>query len=165
MDGIGDWRSVAVAITTALEKAREDAISAHLVTRLSIKGATPLAWQIRRDADLLRTEADDRASVVGNTWIEKVEIDTTHPGANIESTAGPLVELRQLIATGIIPSSSYEAVITEIAEELRIQLPPECRTILGGDEATFKSALSQLAHDGVEDVLARLHPRVENLDV
>src|SRR5438552_353823 len=53
--------------------------SDHLVARLAVSGATSMAWNIRRDADLLRTEAEARAEAIGNVWIEKIDIDCRRP--------------------------------------------------------------------------------------
>ncbi|QCI64231.1 metallophosphoesterase family protein [Phreatobacter stygius] len=157
VDGIEDWRALVAAMTRAFEQARERTQSEHLVARLSITGTTPLAWQIRRDADLLKAEADDRASVIGKSWVEKLEIDCTAPGVVAGAPADPLAELHDLIAGEVLSSSAYAMELTVIAEELRAQLPVECRTIFGTSEEAFKAALGRLAREGAEDVLARLH--------
>ncbi len=54
-------------------------------------------------------------------------------------------------------SAAYQAEVTAIAEGLRSQLPPECRSLLGNDEAEFKDVHATLVAEGAEDVLARLH--------
>lgn len=159
--GIDDWRDLVTALARALEQARGDVASEHLVARLRVTGTTPLAWRIRRDLDLLKTEADDRASVIGNSWVEKLEVDCRAPGAIVGASADPLTELRRLIDEEVIGSDAYQAEIAAIAEELRTQLPQECRGLLGSDEAAFKSAIAALARDGSEDVLARLHAGAE----
>jgi DNA repair exonuclease SbcCD nuclease subunit len=159
LDGVDAWPAIAAAIAKALEEASDGALSEHMVARLSIRGATPLAWQIRRDRDLIKAEADERASVIGKVSIEKVEIACVAPDAAAHSAADPLVDLRALIASDIAHSSAYEAAVIEIAKELQIQLPPEARGVFGNDEASFKAILAQLADEGAEDVLARLHAR------
>ncbi len=63
--GIADWRTLVAAFAKTMERARGEAISEHLVARPCVTGSTPLAWRIRRDSDLLKTEADERASIIG----------------------------------------------------------------------------------------------------
>jgi DNA repair exonuclease SbcCD nuclease subunit len=159
--GIDDWRDLVASLARALEQARGDVASEHLVARLRVTGATPLAWRIRRDLDLLKTEADDRASVIGSCWVEKLEVDCRAPGAVAGASADPLTELRRLIDEEVIGSAAYQAEVAAIAEELRTQLPQECRGLLGSDEEAFKVAIAALAKDGSEDVLAKLHAGAE----
>jgi DNA repair exonuclease SbcCD nuclease subunit len=158
--GIEDWKDVVAAMEEALGQAREKVESEHLVARLHVTGATPLGWRLRRDLDLLRTEAQDRASSIGKCWIDKVVVDCRSPqpvrDAADHAAGDPLEELRRLMSEEVMPSESYLAEISAIAEELRSQLPAECRGILGADEDAFAATLSEAARDGIEDVLARL---------
>ncbi|MCV9938224.1 DNA repair exonuclease [Boseaceae bacterium BT-24-1] len=159
--GIDDWRDLVTALARALEQVRSDVASEHLVARLRVTGATPLAWRIRRDLDLLKTEADDRASVIGSCWVEKLEVDCRAPGVAASASTDPLTELRRLIDEEVIGSDVYQTEVAAIAEELRTQLPQECRSLLGSDEEAFKATIAALAKDGSEDVLARLHAGAE----
>lgn len=159
--GIDDWRNLVMALARELEQARGDVASEHLVARLRVTGATPLAWRIRRDLDLLKTEADDRASVIGSCWVEKLEVDCRAPGAVAGASVDPLTELRRLIDEEVIGSDTYQAEVAAIAEELRTQLPQECRGLLGSDEEAFEAMIAALARDGSEDVLAKLHAGAE----
>ncbi len=153
--GLEDWRDLVVAVTRALEKERDVVRSEHLVARLQVTGATPLAWRLRRDADLLKTEADQRASVIGASWVEKLEIACHLPGQRVESSGDPLSELHRLIGDDILGSDAFQAELVGMAEELRAQLPQECRDAFGSDEASFRDALTRLAGEGAEDVMAR----------
>ena len=162
LDGIDDWRQMVATVTRKLETARAATSSQHLVARLSFSGRTPLAWQLRRDADLVKTEADDRASVIGRTWIEKIEIHCTTPGLGDRATGDPLLELRALVGSEIIGSEPYEAAITDIAEELHAHLPPECRGVFGADQEEVRATMRELSREGVEDVLACLQPRTRD---
>jgi DNA repair exonuclease SbcCD nuclease subunit len=161
LSGIGDWREMAGAVGKAMARAREAAVSEHLVARLRITGTTPLAWRLRRDLDLLKTEADDRASQLERCWVEKVEVDCVAPGMAAGSVGDPVAELRRLIDTEVVLSQAYQAEAARIADELRSQLPPECRSILGSDDEAFKAALAELVREGADDVLARLHAGAE----
>lgn len=155
--GVDNWRDLVAALARAMERAREGFASEHLVARLRLTGKTPLAWRIRRDLDLLKTEADERASMIGACWVEKLEVDCQPPGAAAGSPIDPISELRRLIDEEVIRSEAYQVEVTKIAEELRAQLPQDCRILLGSDEAAFKAAIALLVQEGADEVLARLH--------
>lgn len=158
VSGAEDWRNVVLAVEKALAGARVGVRSEHLVARVSVRGETPLAWRIRRDVDLLKAEADDRASGIGRTWVEKLDIHCASPGHRLREPGDPLAELQSLISNEISIDAAYEAALVEIAEELRGQLPPECRNMFGEDAASFKATLNMLGREGAEEVLARLRP-------
>ena len=159
LGAIEDWQDMVRALGRALGRARDGAASEHLVARLHLTGATTLAWRMRRDFDLLRTEAEDQAAALGKSWIEKVEVDCRAPGTVTGSAAptesDPLEELRRLMAE-VTQDDAYRAEIAAIAEELRAQLPVECRSLLGADADTFAANLAEAARDGIDDVLGRL---------
>lgn len=159
LGGIEDWGDMVRALRQALEQARRGVRSEHLVARLHLTGATPLLWRLRRDVDLLRTEAEGQAAAVGKSWIDRLEIDCQASGAISDSSphaeADPLDELRRLMGE-VMQDDAYRAEITSIAEELCNQLPVECRSLLGADEDTFAANLAEATRDGIDDVLARL---------
>ena len=159
LGGIEDWRDMVRALGQALGQVRDGVVSEHLVARLHLTGATPLAWRLRQDADLLRTEAENQAAALGKSWIDKVEVDCrphgTIPDSPPHGGAGPIEELRRLMGD-LTQDDAYRAEIAAIAEELRIQLPAECRSLLGTDADTFAANLAMAARDGIDDVLARL---------
>ena len=155
--GLDDWGDLITAVTRVLEQTREAVVSEHLVARLRVTGATPLSWRIRRDLDLLKAEADDRGSRIGACWIEKLEVATQSAIETARPSADPLVELRRLIEEEVLHSEGFQAELVAVADELRAQLPQECRDSLGSDEAAFKAGLTVLAREGAEDILARLH--------
>jgi len=157
LSNVEDWRDMVASIGGTLERARDRATSDHLVVRLSITGATPLAWRIRRDADQLKAEAEDRGAATGNVWVEKVEV-SCRPPQTTENTGAttPIFELRELIDTEIFGSDAYKATAGEIVQELQSQLPREIRNILGEDEVAFKKIVERLTAEGCEEVVARL---------
>ncbi len=65
LTGIDDWRGAIDRIEAGLAEARRQAASDHLVARLRLEGATPLAWRMRRDAELLAEDIRHRASSLG----------------------------------------------------------------------------------------------------
>ncbi|MDP2122507.1 MAG: DNA repair exonuclease [Hoeflea sp.] len=154
--GLTEWSELAEAIRQALGQARDTSTSPELVVRLGFTGATPLAWRMRRDADVLLTEAEERAARIGSTWIEKFEIGATPLRAEGGSATDPLHELRALIDSAILGSDGYDAALGTLASGLRAQLPADLRDLFGADEAAANLALSRLAREGAQDVLARL---------
>ena len=153
--GATDWRGMAEAIELALGQARDRCVGDHLVARLRIVGSTPLAWRLRRDADLLKAEADGRADAVGSTWVEKLEVNVA-PASEIAASGDPLVELRRLTEDEVVGSTSFAADLQAVVKELRAQLPPDCRDLLGASEAETAAIVDGLAREGVRDVLARM---------
>jgi DNA repair exonuclease SbcCD nuclease subunit len=159
--GIADWRDLVSIVARALERARSSVGSEHLVARLQVTGVTSLAWRIRRDVDLLKAEADDRGSVIGACWLEKLEIACRPLEQRAETSGDPLSELYRLIEENILGSDAFRGELVGMAEEIRAQLPQECRDAFGSDEASFREALARLARDGAESVVARLQAAEE----
>jgi exonuclease SbcD len=154
--GIDDWAALVSAVTRALEQHRDSIAAEQAVTRLQIVGSTSLAWRIRRDADLLRAEADDRSMIIGNCWIEKLEISCQALDQSTEAGGDALLDLQQVIRQNILGSEAFETELLKMAEEIKVQIPPECRDALGSDEVSFKETINKIARDGAENVLARL---------
>lgn len=155
--GIAEWGALIGAVGSALEAARARTASQHLVARLQLIGSTPLAWRMRRDGDLLKAEAEARAGLVGACWIEKLEIACTPPGDASPSPSDPLHELRRLIDDEVIDSEAFRQELGQIADELKGQLPPECRDSFGADQTAYEALLARHAREGTDEVLARLH--------
>jgi len=154
--GLSDWSELAQSITHALTQARAGSAAPELVVRLGFSGATDLAWRMRRDADLLMTEAHDRASRIGAVWVEKIDVGCVPPKAEGPASSDPLHELHALMHTDILGSQGYGTALAAMAENLQGQLPPELRDLLGTDEIRTAQTLENLAREGAEDVLARL---------
>jgi DNA repair protein SbcD/Mre11 len=159
LTGIERWEDMLEAVTKNLNLARDHTNSEHLVARLRFRGTTPLAWRMRRDPDLLWEDAANR--ITGKSWIEKIEIDCRAPDAEANANADPLIELRRLIDGEVMRSDAYRNEIASIAKELRSQLPPECRDVLGSED-TFEDLIRVLGQDGAEDVLAQLHAAADS---
>lgn len=157
VSGMEDWRDVIAGFDVAIKHVREAAVSDHLVARILVTGTSSLAWRIRADRDLLKAEMDERASIVGDCWIEQVDVDCAPRGETLEAPDNPIIEMRRLIRDKVIASDGFESYVTAIAEELRGQLPRECRDLLGEDEATFQARLADVITAGADDVLAQLH--------
>ncbi len=155
--GVSEWRDAAAAIETALLRERERTASPHLVARLRLTGRTPLNWHIRRDIDLMRTEAEQRGDRIGKTWIEKVELSIDAPLSEAgTTTADPVVELGVLMRDEVISRSAFRADVSEMVRELLVELPAESRDFAGRDEAGFERFIDSLLAEGTEDIAARM---------
>lgn len=166
--GIDDWRDMVAAIGAALAERRAIVVAEHLIARLTLTGATSLAWRIRGDFDLVRAEVTSRAEELRNCWIEGVDPGISVPAAPISADAGSaasaIAELHHLIASDILPAEAYHAALADLADELRGQLPSECRHLLAGDEAESRLRMVAYAREGAEDVIARLQAGPGNGD-
>ena len=157
--GVADWAALVRRLRHALETAREEARSPHLVARVVLTGATPLAWRIRRDLDLLLAEAQAAAEATGRVWIEKLTSECTLREEEAPTADGsPLVALRRLISGEVLGSEAFAADLTAAAQELIGQLPPELRGAFGEDESALDRTLADLAREGADEVVARLVP-------
>ena len=156
LSGIDDWPAMLDRVETTLGEARAAADGAHLVARLTLTGATPLAWRLRRDEDLLLAEIQNIAESLGECWIEAVELAVTPPVAASGIDAGPVTELSRLMHEDVMESHAYRAELREALSDLLRQLPKEARSLLAPDEASEEALLSELALQGSDAVLARL---------
>ncbi|KRB49283.1 serine/threonine protein phosphatase [Rhizobium sp. Root708] len=150
-----DWAALVAGATAHLGALRDAVAADHLVVRVEVTGASELAWRIRRDADLLRTDLEMRGSSIGNVWIDKV-VTSCVPPVNGATDKGALDELATLIDNEVKGSADFEQEVRAIADELRGQLPPELRDVLGADDVSFKRFLASSIANGSADVLARL---------
>ncbi len=153
--GLAEWSDLVAAVGTALAAARNETRSPHLVARLELSGATPLAWRIRRDADLLKAEADMAAARFGDAHVEKLVPGIANPVLQGDG-ADPLIELARLIGADVLQAPAFRTGLGEWAAQLNGQLPGELRDLFGGDEATAAALMTRLAAEGAEEVLARL---------
>ena len=159
--GVTEWPALVARLRAALEDGRTAARSPHLVARVVLTGATPLAWRIRRDLDLLRAEAEAAAEATGHVWIEKLSsLCTPHDSAGEPAADGaPLPELGRLIAAEVLGTADFTAELRAVAEDLVRLLPADLRGAFGTDAAALDATLAELARDGAEDVLALLSGR------
>lgn len=122
-------------------------------------GATPLAWRIRRDRDLLAAEALHRGERIGKCWIEQLHSACIADAVAAKESDGPLIELDRLMKDTVLPSDDFRSELQKIVDELSRKLPADCRDLFGRDAADVATALEQLAREGKEEMLARLTAR------
>lgn len=156
--GVEDRRGMAVRIGARLEEARAAVDADHLVVRLELRGATALNRRLRRDPELVETEARDRAAAVGAVWIEKVDIETGEPGVEAAGVdgAGPMAELAAEMRRRAAGADGFREAAERLLDDLERALPPEARRAFGDGEAERREALARLGAEGCEAVLAHL---------
>lgn len=90
---VSEWGDLIDRLKQALRQARRDHGGEHLIVRPVLTGATPLAWRVGRDADLLLAEAQRTSEEIGTLWIDKIEItldpDTASPPWRCGRRSGP----------------------------------------------------------------------------
>jgi DNA repair protein SbcD/Mre11 len=156
--GVEDWREGLARIERRLLAARAAAPSEHLVARLTLAGATPLAWRLRADADKLEEDARTIAGELGKTWIDRIELDCAAPhAAGNAASSDPIAELRALMETEVAQSKAFQDALRDITDELSRNLPHGSRDgVLGSDTDECAAILRAIASEGAEDVLAHL---------
>lgn len=152
LSGIEEWGEAQDAINVALDAASAAKKSNHLITRLLISGTTPLAWRLRRDAELLEEQARHLAA---DTWIESLEINCTAPIARMDTASGAIPELAALMQEiALKPEFQREARLA--LDDLLKALPLAARDAFGADETAMAAIATTLGEAGAQDVLARL---------
>lgn len=154
--GAQDWRELAGLIGRALEDERSRTRSPHLVARLKLTGASDLAFLIRRDLDLLRTEAEQRAEGIGRTWIDKIELELSAAVSAKSGSADPVFELAALMETEIVTGHGFREDVREMVLEMRDYLPAEARRFAGNSEEELDAFIDWLMRESGEDIVARL---------
>lgn len=158
LGGADDWRSMLDRAGQAIGTARQAIGADHLILRVFLTGATPLAWKLRRDPEFLFAEFSNLAAGFNGCWIEKIEIECqglTPEG--VVSGPDPVEELAGLIRSEVLPSHGFRQQAQAALDELLSQLPRELRENLAGDEAAAARLLDRIALAGSDDVLAYLH--------
>ena len=165
-----EWPAAVAALHGALDTARAASSAEHLVVRVELSGVTPLAWRLRRDADVLTAEARRQGEMhafgdlaVGKTWIEGITMACRRPAASMADRAGaseaagdPVEGLAALIRADIAGSLSFRNEAEALVDDLVRDLPAAARPMLGATEAERAALVERLVDAAVEDVLAHL---------
>lgn len=158
LTGISEWSDMLDAVRNAFLRARNANAADHVILRLTLTGATPLAWRLRRDGDLLQAEIDNVAAGIGGCWVEKIELECRNPDAGTGTVmADPVDELAALVSSDVLPAHGYRQDVRAAVEELLQQLPPELRQLLAPDEAAVERLAFDAGVSGAAEVLAHLH--------
>lgn len=151
IDGLADWGSVIDQLRQALHRARRDFPADHLILRPTLRGDSPLAWRLRRDADLLHQEAQSCAESIGSVWIDKVEMALDMP---VAAAQGPVADL-----AGYLRPEALDGLMDAAQQELdRIwkKLPHDLRDWAGEDAREIQRMLREDMQQGAIDVIAEL---------
>ncbi|WP_312361618.1 exonuclease SbcCD subunit D [Ensifer sp.] len=158
LTGVSEWSAMLDVIARAFQRSRETTVADNVILRLTLSGATPLAWRLRRDGDLLQAEIDNAAAGIGGCWVEKIELDCRSPDAEISTAmADPVDELAALVSSDVVPAHGFRQEVRAALEELLQQLPPELRQTLAPDEAAVEKLAFDAGVSGAAEVLAHLH--------
>jgi len=155
LTGTVEWSDVVGRVRSALEDARASVRSRHAVVRLDLTGASPLSWALIRDRDLLLAEAEQSAEQVGDTWVEKLELDLAAPGLETaEGIADPILELAQSMRADA-SSDAFRAEARALVQKMIADLPADGRDFAGRDEAGLDLFLDRVLANGADLVTAR----------
>ncbi|WP_457584324.1 metallophosphoesterase family protein [Ensifer canadensis] len=158
LTGVSDWGDMLDAVRSAFLQSRETAAADNLIFRLTLTGATPLAWRLRRDGDLLQAEIDNVAAGIGGCWVEKIELECRSPDAVAGAVmADPVDELAALVGSDVLPAHGFRQDVRSAVEELLQQLPPDLRQVLAPDEEAVERLAFDAGVSGAAEVLAHLH--------
>ncbi|WP_173513306.1 metallophosphoesterase family protein [Sinorhizobium psoraleae] len=156
--GAVEWRDALDLVTRGLARLRHQISAENLILRLSLTGASPLAWRLRRDADLLETELTNIAAGLSGCWVEKIELHCREPRDEYHRPSRePVEELAALVENEVLPGFGFRKEIRAVAEELLQQLPLELRQTLAPDESALEELVMGAGLMGSADVLAHLH--------
>ena len=154
--GTVEWSEAIAQVRSSLETLRASVPSRHAVVRLGLTGSSPLSWAMVRDKDLLLAEAEQAAEQVGDTWVEKLELDLTQPKAHApEGTADPIFELAASMRDDA-NSEAFRAEAKAFIQKIVADLPAEGRNFAGKDEAGLELFLDRVLASGTDLVTARL---------
>lgn len=156
LTGTVEWSEVVGRVRVALEDVRASVTSRHAVVRLGLTGASPLSWALIRDRDLLLAEAEQAAEQVGDTWVEKLELDLAPPRTEAaEGVADPILELAQSMRADA-SSEAFRAEARALVQKMIADLPADGRDFAGRDEAGLDLFLDRVLASGADLVTARL---------
>ena len=151
-DAISEWSALVDTLKQSLGAARRKFKSENLIVRPVLEGQSPLAWRANRDADLLRSEAQNIAEQIETLWIDKVEI-ALRPG-EASKPGGAVGDMIALVAQGTLQAGDPD-VQAEMDLILK-HLPRELRGFIGDSEQQVTAALDDAMRQGATDILARL---------
>lgn len=117
------------------------------ILRLTLTGATPRAWQLRRDRDTWTEILHQLAQGTGRIWIEKLDFDVSAPSVTV-GTGDAVAEVQALMAQ-IAKEDGFRMSARQEMEQIFSLLPQARRAALAPDEVTQAALLERLAQDAV----------------
>jgi DNA repair protein SbcD/Mre11 len=161
VSGIDDWNRLLTTIERALQTAFAGITAPHLIARLELAGATPLAYRLQRDSDLVLAETRQMHDAV---FVESVALAVARPQEAPARHAdpasrNPLTELAAFMSDAADDILAFQALATAELETLRRFLPPELRDHFGSTPDEQAASIARLARQGRQQVLAALEPQ------
>jgi DNA repair exonuclease SbcCD nuclease subunit len=153
--GAGDETEIRRRLRAGLEEAARDSRSDAAILRLTLAGATPGAWALRRDRDLWAETARLMAEETGRLWIEELALDVAPPGEDAAAPADAVAELGRLMAALRAEPGFLAEARAEVEEVLR-HLPPDRRAALLPGAAALDTLAERLAAAGADEMVARM---------
>ena len=160
-ESLQDWSKGINLVMGEIERVAEACAAEHLVARVVITGATPLAWKLRRDEDVFKQELASRLEDDGQRWLDKLiikcELPTEKEGERTIDTT-PYEELHALMIEEIKHTEAFRAKAKQSVDVLLGLLPVELRAKFGEDQAALEKNIERLALEGCTQISANLQP-------
>jgi len=151
VDGVAGWRVMLARIADALRAAGQEG---ETIFRLELSGQTPLAWQVRRDMDLLAEQIKEVAQGMNGVWIEKISSHLQQLQASVPRD-DPRFEMQEIMQE-LLQDAPTQARAGELATWLVGELPPEIRADFGADKEAFAAEVTAILAEGLEEIVARM---------
>lgn len=124
------------------------------ILRVTLSGATPLAWAILRDRDVWEQTLMDLAEDTGVLWIEQVNFDVM-PSTTSEVSTDAVAELGVLMDE-ILHDDGFQAAAKAEIEQMVALLPADRRRDVLPDATSLAPLIKSLAEDGALLMLAQM---------
>lgn len=157
-DNLQEWSKGVNVVMAAIDHVSDECNAEHLVVRITLKGFTKLAWQLRRDADFFQQEITSRLEDEGQRWLDKLIIKC-EPLVNKKdksSAPSPYEELHNLMNKEISDSAVFRSNAKQAVDDLFSVLPAELRAKFGDDEKALNRNIELLALRGSAQIAATL---------
>ncbi len=150
---VADWRDLLDALQQVLHSQQPDSTGQRIL-RIELSGQSSLGWVIRRDLELLVTQIQEKAELLGNLWIDKITNRVTQPDqtAEGENAQVALQEIMQQLQTQESLQQKAEAQLRMLIDDL----PVELRNAFGGNQAETAETARDLLCQGSDEIIARM---------
>lgn len=122
------------------------------VVRLTLRGDSPLRWQLLRDPDIWTETAVQSALETGQLWLDRLVLDLDHAEARSQTAIDELAGLMEAIRA----EDGFAETTRAELKALLAELPPQRRAALAPDEDAVAALAQRLAADGGQSLVARM---------
>jgi DNA repair exonuclease SbcCD nuclease subunit len=162
---IVEFRESVLDISGADEDELRRALKAHLdveaaatkseavILRLTLRGPSARAWQIRRDRDVWIETAQEFAMATGRVWIEKLRMEIEAP-----SVAGALDAVSELgkLMSEIGEDEGFRAAARSEVEQMIGLLSADRRREIAPDEDSFEALITTISEEAILSMIAKM---------